>query len=124
MSVDIDHTRSMYPKTGDDSFDTARGKYAVIIHFFVLTALLFGLIWISRLNYLLFHSLSELFSIAVACAVFLVVWNSRRFTGGNALLILGIAYLFVAGIDLMHTLSYKGMGVFAGNEEANPPTQL
>ncbi|MGD9369622.1 MAG: MASE3 domain-containing protein, partial [Desulfobacteraceae bacterium] len=39
------------------------------------------------------------------------------------LLFAGIAYLFVGGLDLVHTLIYKGMGVFHGND-ANPATQL
>ena len=86
--------------------------------------LMAGLFWIGRYNFLLFHSLSELFSVAVAWSVFLIAWNSRRFIKGNVLLLLGVAYLVIGGIDLLHTLAYKGMGVFPGPEAANPPTQL
>jgi hypothetical protein len=32
----------------------------------------------------------------------------------NYLLFIGIAYLFVGCIDFIHTLAYKGMGVFRG----------
>jgi len=59
----------------------------------------------------------------VGVGIFLVVWNTRRFIDNSALLFIGIAYLFVAGVDLLHTLSYKGMGVFAG-AETNRATQL
>ena len=38
-------------------------------------------------------------------------------------LFLGIGYVFIGGIDLLHTLSYKGVGVFEGYG-ANLPTQL
>ncbi len=41
----------------------------------------------------------------------------------NYLLFLGIAYLFIGGVDLVHTLTYKGMGIFSGYD-ANLPTQL
>ena len=77
----------------------------------------------SRHNYLLFHSLAELFSIFTALGIFIVAWHSRAFLENNYLLFLGIAYLFVGSIDLLHTLSYKGMGVFQGYG-SNLPTQL
>jgi PAS domain S-box-containing protein len=77
----------------------------------------------SRYNYLLFHVLGELFSIAVACGIFMVAWNSRRFLQNNYILFLGISFLFVAGLDLTHTLAYKGMNVFKGYD-TNLPTQL
>jgi len=77
----------------------------------------------SHYSYLLFHSLAEIFSIIIAVGVFAIAWNARRFLDNNYLLFLGVAYLFVALIDLVHTLSYKGMGVFPGYG-ANLPTQL
>ncbi len=82
-----------------------------------------GLYLTSRQNYLLFHSLVELFSVVVACAVFVIAWNARRFLANNYLLFIGIASLFVALVDLLHTLAYKNMGVFPGSG-ANLPTQL
>ncbi|AFM25673.1 MASE3 domain-containing protein [Desulfomonile tiedjei] len=74
-------------------------------------------------NYLLFHSLAELFSIVVAFGIFVVAWNSRTFINNNYLLFLGIAYLFVGGLDLLHMLDYKGMDLFTTND-AESPTQL
>ena len=89
----------------------------------VAAALLAVLYLASLYNYLLFHSIAEIFSIVVACGIFLVVWNSREYLNNNYLLFLGIAYLFVAGFDLVHTLAYKGMDIFVGYG-ANLPTQL
>jgi len=86
-------------------------------------AILAGLILTSRINYLLFHGLVELFSIAVAWSVFMLAWNARRHMGNDALLLLGIASLSVGCLDLVHTLGYKGMGVFPGYG-ADLPTQL
>ena len=82
-----------------------------------------GLYLSSRYNYLLFHSLAEIFSILVACGIFVVAWNARRFLDNLYLLFIGIAYLFVGGLDLLHTLAYKGMGVFQGYG-TDLPTQL
>ena len=85
--------------------------------------LLVGLYLTSLYSYLLFHSLAEVFSIVVACGIFMVAWNSRRFLENNYLLFVGIAFLFVAGMDLLHTLGYTGMGVFQGYG-TDLPTQL
>lgn len=85
----------------------------------VLTAILFSRLY----NFLLFHSLAELFSIVIAFGIFIVAWNSRRYLDNNYLLFLGIAYLFIGAIDMVHTLAYKGMGVFP-EYDANLPTQL
>jgi len=71
-----------------------------------------GLYVVSQHNYLLFHSLAELFSIVVACSIFVIVWNARRLLDNTYLLFIGVAYLFVACLDLLHTLAYTGMGVF------------
>ena len=73
-----------------------------------------GLYLGSLYNYLLFHSLAELFSVVVAAGIFMVAWNSRRFANNSYVLFLGIAYLFVGIIDLAHTLSYPGMNIFPG----------
>ncbi len=96
-------------------------RYAPVLFLGVLT--LAGLYIISLYNYPLFHSLAELFAIIIAGGIFVVIWNSRRFIDNNYLLFIGIAYLFVAFIDLIHTLAYKGMGVFPAYD-ANLPTQL
>jgi diguanylate cyclase (GGDEF)-like protein len=85
---------------------------------------LLGLLYlVSLYNYLLFHSLAELFSISVAAAVFMLVWNTRRFMTNDFFLYIGTSYLFIGFLDLLHTLSYRGMGVFGG-DDANLPTQL
>src|SRR3954471_12412065 len=82
--------------------------------FSLVTALFFR---IASNNYLLFHSLAELFSIIIACGIFILAWNTRAFIRNNYLLFIGIAYLFVAFFDTLHTLAYHGMGVFRGYDD-------
>jgi len=84
---------------------------------------LLGLYGASLYSYLLFHSIVEVFSIVIACSIFVLAWNSRRIIDNSYLVIIGIAYLLVGGIDFLHTLAYKGMGVFPGYG-TNLPTQL
>ena len=87
-------------------------------------ALIAGLLALSRANFLLFHCLAEFFSTAVAWALFLIVWNTRQLLRGHAILILGSAYLYVGLLDLLHTLSYQGRGVFSDIQASNTATQL
>jgi diguanylate cyclase (GGDEF)-like protein/PAS domain S-box-containing protein len=74
-------------------------------------------------QFLLFHSLAELFAIGVAVTVFAVAWNTYEFTRNSFLVYLGCGYLWVAAFDLIHTLAYRGMGVFPVTG-ANLATQL
>ena len=99
----------------------AFSKRLLIVSFSALVFL--GLYLSSLYSYLFFHSIAEIFSIVVAFGIFSIAWNSRRFMDNNYLSVLGVAYLFVACLDLLHTLAYKGMGVFVG-QSANLPTQL
>ena len=63
-------------------------------------------------NYLLFHVLVELFSIVLAAAVFTIGWNARNLVRSPLFLILATGFLATGLVDLFHTLTYKGMGVF------------
>lgn len=74
--------------------------------------ILVGLYLSSLYNYLLFHTLAELFSIVVIYAMFMVAWNSRKYIQNHYLMFIAIAYLFIASLDLLHTISYKGMAIF------------
>lgn len=78
---------------------------------------------LSRANYLLFHSLVELFSVVVAFGTFTVAWHTRRTIENGYILFLGLGMLFVGAIDLVHTLAFRGMGVFPGGG-SNAATQL
>ena len=74
-------------------------------------------------SYLVFHSLAELFSVIIAWSMLMVAWNTRRYLEHSYFLFLGAGYAAVGFIDLVHTLAFKGMGVFPG-ATANLPTQL
>ena len=93
------------------------------ISFLAGVSVIGGLYLASLSNYLLFHTLMELFCIVIACGIFIIAWNSRWIVKDGYLSFIGIMYLFVAVIDLLHTLSYKGMGIFQGYG-SNLPTQL
>ncbi|MCI5221636.1 MAG: PAS domain S-box protein [Candidatus Electrothrix sp. AR4] len=82
------------------------------------------LIIISMYSYLLFHSLVELFSVSVAIIMFVVAWHTYKFSRNHFLMYLGCGYLWIALLDLLHTLIYKGMTVFPALTGGNPGTQF
>ena len=63
-------------------------------------------------NFLLFHSIAEIFSIIIAGGIFVIGWNSRKYSNSSFFFIVGVSFLFVGTLDTIHTLSYAGMGIF------------
>ena len=87
-------------------------KNRSVLPYLFIGSVLIGLYFTTYINYLLFHSLAEIFSIVVAFSFFLITWNSKYYIKNQYLLFIGIAYLFIAFLDLLHTLTYKGMPIF------------
>ncbi|HYD66801.1 MASE3 domain-containing protein [Azospirillum sp.] len=82
-----------------------------------------ALLYLSFTAFLVFHTAVEAASVLVALGTFTVAWYSRRLLHDNHMLLLGTAYLYVAAIDTLHTLAYKGMEVIPG-ADANMATQF
>jgi signal transduction histidine kinase/PAS domain-containing protein len=105
----LDDAYSQEAESGVDKKHTIpRNALAVLIFLLILVALIF----ISTRNYLLFHSIAEVFSIVIAFAIFAIAWNTRNVMDNRYFLFIGIAFLFVASFALLHTLTFKGMGIF------------
>ena len=117
----MDFINRVYNQNNSRPRPGTNGQY--IIMALAGTAVIIVLYYISRHNYLLFHSFAEGFSIVIAFAIFTIAWNSRRFLDNNYLLLIGIGYLFIGLLDFLHTLAYTGMGVFPGYS-TNLATQI
>lgn len=95
---------------------------------FVLTMSLLAVVWMPApdqarglAGYLPLHSAMEVVAIAVAAMVFAISWATQRFHQDSRVLVLGVAFLGVAILDLTHTLSFAGMPDFitpSGAEKA------
>ncbi len=100
------------------------GSVYNLAHYLIIGGLsivvLFGL---QHYSFLLFHVMIEMFSVIVASAIFLFAWNTRIHIQNGTIIVLGAAYLVIGGVDLLHTLAYKGMGVLE-IDDANIATQL
>lgn len=73
-------------------------------------------------HFLLFHVTAEVFSSLVGILVFVVAASTYRFSRNDYLLVVGAGYFWVAMVDLVHMVAYKGMNILPG-DSANPATQ-
>ena len=87
----------------------------------LLTLLVLNLL--ASYNFLVFHTLVELLRVIVLGGVFVLGWHTRRWSNNSALLVLAIAAGFIGVLELLHALTYKGMGL-TFVDSANIPTQL
>ncbi|MDH5572120.1 MAG: EAL domain-containing protein [Gammaproteobacteria bacterium] len=81
------------------------------------------LIFISQQNFLLFHTLAELFAIAVAIILSVVAWHTYSFSRNHFLMYIGAGYFWIGILDLVHALAFKGMEVIP-IASANVSTQF
>ena len=88
----------------------------------VLILACFSIIYVQH-NFLLFHTFAELFSVIIGFSIFVITWNSRKFIDNEYIIFLGVAFLFISIVDLLHMLSYKGMPFFQSHG-TDLPTQL
>jgi PAS domain S-box-containing protein len=63
-------------------------------------------------NYLLFHTLVELFTIVIALTALAVASTSRWFTRNHFTVFVAVAVGWCSALDAMHVLSFRGMGLF------------
>jgi len=82
----------------------------------ILALVLGGLFLTSLYSYILFHSLAEILRVAVAVAIFMLVWNVRQSLDNNYLKFVSVAYVFICSLDIVHTFSHKEMGIFLSSE--------
>ncbi|MBN2605334.1 MAG: GGDEF domain-containing protein, partial [Bacilli bacterium] len=69
-------------------------EYRGIILYYLLSMTLF--ISMSYSNFLLYHTVIELFTIVIGILIFVISIYSRKYMNGSSFALLGIAYLFLA----------------------------
>jgi len=89
----------------------------------LVAAILCGLYFVSKYNYLLFHYLIEFTSIAVAVSMFILTLNTTYHTSDIFMFFVGTAFFTSAILDFLHTMAFKGQNIFPGFD-SNLPTQL
>src|SRR5690554_5511231 len=89
----------------------------------VLLVTLIALSLLASFNFLFYHTLAELLRVVVLGSIFALGWHTRRWVESSVLLIFALGAAFIGVLELLHALTYKGMGVLTV-EDPNIPTQL
>ena len=97
--------------------------HTVILYGIAGLALLAGLYLSLLHSFIFFHSIAEMLSIIVAFSISIIFWNARHLIRNTYISVVGISFGFIALLDLLHLLSYRGMNIFVGFD-SNLPTQL
>lgn len=82
----------------------------------VIGLVLIGLYFTNIYSLLLFDVLAELLTVVMAFTIFSVAWNSRRFLNSSYLAIMGIAFLFIGGLNIIDTLDTIRVNLIKGYE--------
>ena len=104
----------------ENNNQSLRSEYFNLASWIIPIGLAAFLILLSFNNFLFFHTLAEFFAITIAILMGVVAWQMYPFTRNNFLMYLGIGYFFIGVLDLLHTLSYKGMNIFPGTTSSTP----
>ncbi|MGW8313360.1 MAG: MASE3 domain-containing protein [Desulfuromonadales bacterium] len=115
------NSASVEEPTGNRLLVPSRLSFKAGLAVLLLVGLLLFLL--SNINYLLIHTLTEIASIILLTAVFLIGWNTRRLVSNQFFVILATGFLVTGAVDLLHTLTYKGMHVLPV-ADADTATQL
>lgn len=119
--------RSANPKLSEsesvESLPNFSNAFLITIGALILGVALF---FLSQLNYLIYHTLVELFIVIIGCTIYIVIANSYRFLENHYFFFLGYLSFFISVIDFFHLLSYKGIDLFSLERVmgANLATQL
>ena len=63
-------------------------------------------------NFHIYHGAAEIFSIFIAFGIFIVAINTYKISKNEFFKLLGVGYIFVGLLDLMHTFSYSDINIF------------
>lgn len=88
-------------------------------HVFVCISIIAVLYWVGGNDYLMFHAIIEFFSVAMAWALFILIWNVRNRIINNGLVFLGISYFFVGLLQMINLFAHRGMAALPVDDHAN-----
>ena len=118
----------MPPATFSASASTAHAPtpplWQLVLRSLPVPVLMSVICWVGAgVNYLLFHTLAELFSIVIAMVALVVATTSQRFTRNHFVVYIAVAIGWCGALDLLHMVVLDGMQLLPGNS-ADPAIQL
>ncbi len=92
-------------------------RFGALKKIIIFTLLLIGSIFVGQKNFILYHTFIELACITIAYMMVIVSVNTCDMNKERSIIFLSIAYGFISILDLLHLLSYNGMGIISDNIE-------
>lgn len=89
-------------------FDILKSVSKTII---VYTIMIIIALYLSSRNFKAFHTMVELFCVVIGFGVSIISINTYKLNKNNRIIFLGIAFGYIATINLLHFLSYKGFNI-------------
>jgi diguanylate cyclase (GGDEF)-like protein len=89
--------------------NTAINKY---LPWIIIGVIFISLFFVANSDYLVFHFITEMFTIVIAGTVFVITLNTRKYFVNQYMVFIGITYLFIALLDMFHTMTYTGMPIY------------
>lgn len=80
-----------------------------IFQHFLFIMILIGLSLISNVNYYVFHNFAEILSCFIAMGILMVSIHTNKISKNNFFMFLGIGYVFIFILDMLHTYSYADL---------------
>ncbi|WP_051541676.1 MASE3 domain-containing sensor histidine kinase [Clostridium lundense] len=66
---------------------------------------------LSQYNFLLFHIVVEFTVSMISYTMMAIILHTSEFSKNNTYTFLGISYVFIGSINLLHTIAYRGMNI-------------
>jgi len=89
------------------SFSLALNRKDILVLLIINT----GLYVLTLYNYVLFHSLAETFATIILGGIFFITWGTRKISQNSYLVNMGIGFLFVGLMNLVHIFHYNEMAI-------------
>lgn len=107
---------------GGNLVNSISKKLKIPIVFIISTFIFLSLFYVSRINYVLFHSLLEITILVIGICLMIIAIITKDISDNYYYTFMGVSYGFVAIINLFHFFSYKGSGII--HVSTDIPTQL
>lgn len=92
---------------------TGKNTFSTTIFIFIIVIFIFA----SRNAPLLFHSITELFTIAIYLVIIAICWNCQEYIKNRYLLFIGLSYMSIIFINLFYFLSTPEFAIFSNSIE-------
>lgn len=99
--MENDNVKEKFPHISNDTYN----KIFVYIIFFVLA------IYLGNRNFMLYHIIVEVFGIIIGFVMAIISINTYKLNKDNRIIFLGIAFGFIACINLIHLFAYEEMNI-------------